>query len=159
MALLDFIVSTNFRSEEAGRVVVFPGDRRHRGYIVRSEAEELKIRAFLKMFFCAHASILLLGGLVASGWATDLRHVLDRHARHVLRTEAIFMGIYFLVVGVPYFLVWRSYKKAFVSFISPRDEVLVSGKRPRQQQVLLAVAMITFAIVILLGVILLLRTK
>lgn len=159
MGLLDLLVAPCFRDEKAGRVVIFPGDRRNRGYVVRSEAEELKIRAFLKMFFCAHASILLLGGLLASGWSTDLRHVLDRQAAHVLRTEGIFLGMYLLVVGVPYFLVWRTYKKAFVSFISPQDEVLVSGKRPRQQKVLLAVAMIAFAIAILLGVILLIRTK
>ena len=156
MGLLDLLVAPCFRDEKAGRVVIFPGDRRNRGYVVRSEAEELKIRAFLKMFFCAHASILLLGGLLASGWSTDLRHVLDRQAAHVLRTEGIFLGMYLLVVGVPYFLVWRSYEKAFVSFISPQDEVLVSGKRPRQRQV---VGMIVFAIAILLGVILLIRTK
>ena len=159
MALLDSIVSANFRSENAGRVVVFPGDRRHRGYLVKSQSEELKIRSFLKMFYCAHASILLLGGLLASGWSTDLRHVLDMQAAHVLRTEGIFLGIYFLVVGLPYFLVWRAYKKALLSFVSPQDEVLVSGKRPRQQQVLLAVGMIAFTIAILLGVILLIRTK
>jgi hypothetical protein len=159
MGLLDLLIRPCFRDEKAGRVVVFPGDRRHRGYLVRSEAEELKIRAFLKMFFCAHASILLLGGLLASGWATDVRRALDGQAAHVFRTEGIFLGMYLLVVGVPYFLVWRSYKKAFVSFISPQDEVLVSGKRPRQQQVLLAVGMIIFTIVILLGVILLIRTK
>ena len=54
MALLDSIVSANFRSENTGRVVVFPGDRRHRGYLVKSPAEELKIRSFLKMFYGAH---------------------------------------------------------------------------------------------------------
>jgi hypothetical protein len=156
MGLLDLLIRPCFRDEKVGRVVTFPGDRRNRGYVVRSEAEELKIRAFLKMFFCAHASILLLGGLLASGWSTDLRHVLNRQSTHVFRTEGIFLGIYLLVVGVPYFLVWRSYKKAFVSFISPQDEVLVSGKRPRQQQV---VGMIVFAIAILLGVILLILTK
>jgi hypothetical protein len=156
MGLLDLLIRPCFRDEKVGRVVTFPGDRRNRGYVVRSEAEELKIRAFLKMFFCAHASILLLGGLLASGWSTDLRHVLDRQSTRVFRTEGIFLGIYLLVVGVPYFLVWRSYKKAFVSFTSPQDEVLVSGKRPRQQQV---VGMIVFAIAILLGVILLILTK
>jgi hypothetical protein len=51
MALLDFIVDANFRSEAVGRVVVFPGDRRHRGYVVKSQAEELKIRSFLRMFY------------------------------------------------------------------------------------------------------------
>jgi hypothetical protein len=159
VGLLDLLIRPCFRDEKAGRVVVFPGDRRHRGYLVKSEVEEQKIRAFLKMFYCAHASILLLGGLLASGWSTDLRHVLDGQAAHALRTEGIFLGIYLFVVGVPYFLVWRTYKKSFVSFISPQDEVLLSGKRPRQQQVLLAVGMIVFTIAILLGVLLLIRTK
>jgi hypothetical protein len=158
MGLLDSIVAPCFRDEKVGRVVVFYGDRRNRGYLVKSELEEQKIRSFLKMFFCAHASILLLGGLLASGWSTDLRRVLDRQAAHALRAEGIFLGIYLLVVGVPYFLVWRSYKKAFVSFVSPQDEVLVSGKRSRQQ-VLLAAGMIVFAVAILFGVILLIRTK
>jgi hypothetical protein len=42
MALLDSIVGACFRDEKAGRVVVFSGDRRTRGYVVRSESEELK---------------------------------------------------------------------------------------------------------------------
>jgi hypothetical protein len=42
MGLLDSIVSNAFRDEKAGRVVVFSGDRRSRGYIVRSAAEEPK---------------------------------------------------------------------------------------------------------------------
>jgi hypothetical protein len=142
MALLDSIVSANFRSENAGRVVVFPGDRRHRGYLVRSQAEELKIRSFLKMFYYAHASILLLGGLLASGWSTDLRHVLDRQAEHVLRAEGIFLGIYLFVVGVPYFLVWRSYKKAFLSFVSAEDEVSVSGRSAGRRQILVVAGLI-----------------
>jgi hypothetical protein len=153
MGLLDLLVRPCFRDEKAGRVVVFPGDRRHRGYIVKSQAEEQKIRAFLKMFYCAHASILLLGGLLASGWATDLRHVLDRQAAHVLRTEGIFVGIYLLVVGVPYFLVWRSYKKEFVSFVSPEDEVLVSGRRVGRQQIFIAAGV--SAVAILLAILLL----
>jgi hypothetical protein len=44
-------------------------------------------------------------------------------------------------------------------FVSAEDEVLVSGKRPRHQQILFAVGMIAFALVILLGVMLLIRTK
>src|SRR5260370_35687917 len=105
MALLDSIVSANFRSEAVGRVVVFPGDRRHRGYVVKSQAEELKIRSFLKMFYYAHTSIFLLGGLLASDWSADLRHVLERQSEHVLRSEGIFPGIYFFVVVVHYLLV------------------------------------------------------
>ena len=49
-------------------------------------------------------------------------------AAHLLRTEGIYLGISLLVVGLPYFLLWRSYKKALLNFVSVQDEVLVSGK-------------------------------
>jgi hypothetical protein len=48
MGLLDALVSSCFRDDQAGRVVVLPVDRRIRGYLVKSEPDELKIRAFLK---------------------------------------------------------------------------------------------------------------
>ena len=129
MGLVDSIVGKSFRDEKAGRVVVFTGDRRNRGYVVKSESEELKIRSFLKMFYFAHFSILLLGMLVSNAWLTFIIHLqeLGRPAAHLLRTEGIYLGMYSLVVGLPYFLLWRSYKKALVSFVSAQDEVLVSG--------------------------------
>jgi hypothetical protein len=43
----------------------------------------------------------------------------------MFRAMCISLGLYLLVAGVPYFLLWKSYKKAFVSFVSPEDEVLV----------------------------------
>jgi hypothetical protein len=76
MAFLDSIVGACFRDEEAGRVVVFSGDRPTRGYVVRSESEELKIRSFLKMFYFAHFSILLLGYSLASEWSRGIYHAL-----------------------------------------------------------------------------------
>jgi hypothetical protein len=36
--------------------------------------------------------------------------------------------IFCLVEGLPFFLFWRSYKKALLSFASVHDEVLSSGK-------------------------------
>ena len=130
MGLVDSIVGKAFRDEKAGRVVVFAGDRRNRGYVVKSAAEELKIRSFLKMFSFAHLSILLLGGLLANAWSIFIVHLqeLGRPAAHLLRTEGIYLGISLLVVGLPYFLLWRSYKKALFNFVSVQDEVLVSGK-------------------------------
>jgi len=80
MALLDSIVGACFRDEKAGRVVIFSGDRRARGYIVRSESEELKIRSFLKMFYFAHFSILFPGYFLASEWSRDIYHALGRPA-------------------------------------------------------------------------------
>jgi hypothetical protein len=149
MALLDSIVNANFRSEKAGRVVVFPGDRHHRGYVIKSQAEELKIRSFLKMFYCAHVSVLVLGILVASCWSHDVVYALGRPALHVYRALAIFLGIYSVVVGAPYFLLWRTYKTAFLHFVSPEDEVVVSGKTAQRQYALVFVGLIALTLGIL----------
>jgi|SRR5271165_4559089 len=136
MGLFDSLVGRCFRDEIAGRVVVFPGDRRKRGYLVKSEAEGLKIASFIKMYFFAHLSIFILGYLLAYAWAMWLVYDLGRPAAHLFRTACIFLGIYGLVVGLPYLLLWSTYKKALLSFVSAQDEVLVSAKRPSQQRAL-----------------------
>ncbi len=160
MGLLDSIVGKSFRDEKAGRVVVFLWDRRHRGYVVKSDSEELKIRSFLKMFYAAHFSILLLGMLVANAWSAFIVHLqeLGRPAAHLLRTECIYLGVYSLVVGLPYFLLWRSYKKALVSFVSAQDEVLVSG-RSAGRQTWIALAVLTALVLAALGLFYLVRAK
>jgi len=159
MAFLDIMAGANFRNEAAGRVVVFPMGRRNRGYVVRSESEEQRIKSFLKMFYAAHFSILLLGYFLASEWSRELRYALGRPAAHLFRTAGISQGIYSLVVGIPYFLLWRSYKKAFLSFISPQDEVLV-GKPPRRPALIaLAVGLLAVAILFFLVAVYLIRTK
>jgi len=159
MGLLDTIVGRYFRDEKAGRVVAFPVDRRIRAYVVRSESEELKIRAFLKMYYCAEWSLQLVSLLLIVGCITELTDASENSRVHFVSSAAIFLGMYSLTVALPYFLLWRTFKKALLSFVSPQDEVVVSGKRPGQQQVLLAVGIIVFAIVILFGVILLTRAK
>ncbi len=160
MALLDSILDANFRDEKAGRVVVFPGGRRHRGYVVKSKAEESKIRSFLKMFFFAQISILILGYLLASEWSRELNYALGRPALHLFRVMGISAGIYGVVVMVPYFLLWRSYKKAFLSFTTPQDEVLVTGKAPGQRaRIQIAAVLIGFAVLFLIAGIWLTRAK
>jgi len=52
----------------------------------------------------------------------------------------ISLAVHSLVVGLPYFLLWRSYKKAFVSFVLPEDEVLVSGRRAGRQRIFIFIA-------------------
>jgi hypothetical protein len=59
MGLLDAIVEKYFRNENSGRVVALPVDGRIRGYAIKSESEERKIRAFLKMYQCAELSLQL----------------------------------------------------------------------------------------------------
>ena len=160
MGLINYLVGAQFRDENAGRVIVFPGDRAGRGYVVKSEAEESRIRAFLKMFYFAHLSILMLGNFLAMEWSTGLNHELGRPAAHFYRAMGIGVGIYFVVVGVPYLLLWRSYKKAFVSFTAAQDEVLVSGKSPGQQtQIYVGAGVAAFALLLAIGVFLLVRAK
>lgn len=155
MDLVDSIVGKSFRDEKAGRVVVFAGDRHNRGYLVKSDAEELKIRSFLKMFYFAHFSILLLGMLVANAWSAFIIHIhaFGRPDAHLLRTVSIFLAIYSLLVGAPYFLLWRSYKKAFLSFVSVQDEVLVSGRSGERQSWIVSLWLVAFGALILLGAI------
>jgi hypothetical protein len=136
MGVLDAFVSGAFRDEPAGRVVVFSGGRRNRGYVVRSEADELKIKSFLKMFYFAHFYILILGVMLANAWSTFVVHLdgMGRPAGHMVRDMSITVGVYCLVVGLPYILLWRSYKKALPSFVSSKDEVVVSGQSKGQRQ-------------------------
>ena len=160
MGLINYLVGAQFRDEKAGRVIVFPGDRAGRGYVVKSEAEESRIRAFLKMFYFAHLSILMLGNFLAMEWSTGLNHELGRPAAHFYRAMGIGVGIYFVVVGVPYLLLWRSYKKAFVSFASAQDEILVSGKAPGQQtRIFISAAVIALAALIAVALFVLVRPK
>ena len=162
MGVLDAIVSVAFRNEPAGRVVVFSGDRRNRGYVVRSEAEELKIKSFLKMFYFAHFYILILGMSLANAWSTFVIHMgrMGRPEGHVVRSMSIGVGVYCVVVGLPYVLLWRSYKKALPSFVSSQDEVVVSGQSKTQQRGKLVLVILGLALLIMgVGLVFLVRAK
>lgn len=159
MGFLDAVVGPSFRDDKAGRVVVFTGDRRNRGYLVRSQTEELKIKEFLKMFCFAQFAILWLGMLLSTAWSTDITNALGRPAAHILRTSCIFLGVYSLVVVFPILLLWRSFKKARFNFVSPQDEVLVSSKRPKSQLTPMAVGLFAVSILILLGIMLLVLAR
>ena len=157
MALLDLVVDANFRNEQAGRVVIFPGGRRNRGYLVKSESEELRIRSFLKMFYFAQLSIQLLGLLLALEWSRELSYALSRPFALFFRI-GVTLGFYFLVVGVPYWLLWRSYKKAFPSFVLVEDEVVLSGKGAGRRHWTVTAGVMALAILILLGALFLVRS-
>ena len=151
MGLLDSIVSNAFRDEKAGRVVVFSGDRRNRGYIVRSPAQELKIKSFLKMFYFAWLYILVLGPMLANAWSTFVLHLegLGRPIEHMARNMGIALGVYCGVVGLPSFFLWRSYKKALPSFVSAQDQVVVSGQTRRQRHWKLVLVILGLAFLVL----------
>jgi len=149
VGLIDALVNRSFRETPAGRAVVFSGDPRKRGYLVRSPGDEQKIRSFLKMFYFADLSILALGILLSQGCASWFAYGLyDRPARHLLGSVSIFVAIYCLVVGLPYALLWRAYKRALPSFTDPADEVSLTGiNAPGRQWILPVVA--GFALLIL----------
>jgi hypothetical protein len=152
MALLDSVVNANFRSEPAGRVVVFPGGHRDRGYVVKSLAEERKIKSFLGMFYYAHVATLVLGYLLAYSWARDLTDALGRPALHIYRTIGIFLGVYAVVAGLPYFLLWRFYKKAITSFVSSEDEVQVAARRSgARSYILISAGVVVLGLAIILA--------
>jgi hypothetical protein len=155
MSLIDALVSRSFRETPAGRVVVFSGDPRKCGYLVRSSADEQKIRSFLKMFYFAHLFILAFGILLSQVYASWFAYgSYDRPAHHLLGIVSISVAIYCLVVGVPYALLWRAYKQALLSFIDPADEVSLAGiSAPRRQWILLAV--VGFALLMLAAILLL----
>jgi hypothetical protein len=161
MSFLDLIVDANFRSENVGRVVVFSGVNRNRGYLVKSPADELRIKSFLKMFYFAHFAILWLGILLSSAWSTFVNHILRKPEDHFARSMAVFIGTYCLVAGLPYWLLWRSFKKSIFTFVSAQDEVVVSGTSPSQRRWrLVAFCIAAFAALIMaIGVLLLVRAK
>jgi hypothetical protein len=64
------------------------------------------------------------------------------------------------VVGLPYVLLWRSYKKALPSFVSSQDEVVVSGQSKRQQRGKLVLVILGLALLIMgVGLVFLVRAK
>jgi hypothetical protein len=153
MGLLEAAIRRHFRDEKVGRVVVFARGGRDRGYIVNPGPEEAKIISFLKMFYFAEYSILLLGSSLAFAWSiffTNLQS-LGGPESHVVRTVGIYLGIYTLLVGIPDWLLWRSYKKSFSSFVSAEHEVAVSrGAVGRQAWIAWAVAALALAILALI---------
>jgi hypothetical protein len=121
MGLVDAVVNRSLRETPAGRVVVFSSDARKRGYLVRSPAEEQKIRSFLQMFYFAHLYILVFGLMLSQGCVSWLAYgSFNRPAYHLLVSLSICLAIYSLVVGLPYALLWRAYQRALPSFTAPR---------------------------------------
>jgi hypothetical protein len=155
MGLVDAIVDRSFRDTQSGRVVVFTGDRRRRGYLVRSVAEEKKIRSFLKMFYFAHLYILVFGTMFSQGLASSFSYgSFGRPAHHLLGSVSFFVGIYLLMVGLPYALLWRAYKQALTSFTAPADEVLLTASEASGRQWILP-AVVGFALLILAAILVL----
>ena len=110
------------------------------------------------MYHSAELLLQLVSLLLTIGWITNLVDA-DTSAAHLLKGGAIFLVIYSLVVALPYVFLRRAYNKALLNFVSADDEVSLSGQRPKPQQVLIRVVLVVFAIAVLLGIMLLVRSK
>jgi hypothetical protein len=135
---------------------VFSGESRKRGYAVKSVAEEMRIKSFLKMFYFAHLYIAVFGVMLSQGCALWFAYgSFDRPAHHLLGSVSIFLGFYLLMVGAPYALLWRAYKRALTSFTAPADEVLLMEiEASRRRWILPAVvgfALLIFAAILVLA--------
>jgi len=153
MGLLDYFVDPCFRNEKAGRVVVL--DRRDRGYLVRSPAEELKIRSFLKMYRFADLVIRFLGLFLTLAWLSEFHY---RRAE-LFRDVCIFTAVYSVIALLPELLLARSYKKELLSFVSPQDEVSISGKVEMRQKLPIILGVVAASILAMVGIILLTWSK
>jgi hypothetical protein len=159
MGLIDFIADRSFRDDQAGRVVIFGGNFRSRGYRVGTKAEELKIKSFIKMFAFAQLSIQLLGMYLAMEWSRELNEVLGRPAKHLVRSLFVYLGIYTVVVLLPLWLLWRSHKKERLNFVSAQDEVVVTSKAPRDKRFYQVIGVAVFFFLIAAGVVFLIRFR
>ncbi len=119
MGLLDSIVSRSFRDDPAGRVVVLGGELRGRGYLVKSKADELKIKSFIKMFIFAELSLQMLGLWLALAWIGQYSDARDR-AGHLLRAICVFAGIYSVIVILPLLLLGGPIKRSASASFRPR---------------------------------------
>ena len=154
MRLIDILVNRSFRDDPQGRVVVFDGVDHGRGYRLRSADDELRIRAFLRMYVFAELAIQLLGTLLVAAWLSSVfgpagRPTLDRE----LLRGGFFLGTYALVVGLPFTLMWKAYRQAVPSFVSPGDAVPVSWQPMDRTQRIGLTVLVLLALAAVLAII------
>ena len=154
MGFIDLLVNRSFRDEQAGRVVVFDGIGRGRGYLLRSTGDEQRIRAFLRMYVSAELAIQLLGTLLVAAWLSSVfgsagRPTLERE----LMRGGFFLAAYALVVGLPFLLMWRAYRQAVPSFVAPADAVAVSWQPMDRTQRIALTLLVLLALALVLAIV------
>ena len=160
MSFLDVAVARAFRDEPAGRVVVPVGLRQRRGYLIRSSADEHKIRAFLKLFLFAQMAIQTLGMLAAFGVTNVGRQWNQAATLHdVIVMVVSFVVAYGLLAVLPLVLLFATYRRALMSFFSAQDEVAVGPAPAAQARWLLIAAMAGVTLLLALGLWLAIRAR
>jgi hypothetical protein len=160
MSFLDVAVAPAFRDEPAGRVVVPVGLRRRRGYLVRSSADEPKIRAFLKLFVFAQMTIQTLGMVAAFGVANVGRQWNEAATLHDVIVMALsFVVAYALLAVLPLVLLFATYRHALTGFFSAQDEVAVGPAPIAQARWLLIAAVLGITLLLAIGIWLAIRAR
>ena len=140
MGFVDFVVNRHFRDEKAGRVVVISTGVRNRGYLVGSAGDEQRMRGFLKMFLFAQFSLQTLGLMLVCTWVSSLGWQAGKPTlEHELVRGGVFLAAYALIVGLPFFFLFRAFRKAVPSFVSLENEVPLS-RRPMARSAWIAIA-------------------
>ncbi|MBV8145382.1 MAG: hypothetical protein JO184_10285 [Gammaproteobacteria bacterium] len=154
MGFIDVLVNRSFRNDQQGRVVVFDGVGQGRGYLLRSTADEQRIRAFLRMYVFAELAIQLLGTLLVAAWLSSVFGATGRPTveRELLR-GGFFLAAYTVVVGVPFYLMWRAYRQAVPSFVSAADAVAVSWQPMDRTQRIALTLLVLLALAAVLAII------
>lgn len=130
MGFIDFTVNRFFRDEPQGRVVLLDGAIRGQGYLVRSAGDEHRIRAFLRMYVFAWLAIQILGTLLVTAWLSSFLGATGTPTLERELTRAgFFLASYAVVVGLPFFFLFRAYRQALPTLVSPADVVTIS-RRP-----------------------------
>ena len=154
MGIVDILVNRSFRDDQQGRVVVFDGVGQGRGYRLRSTEDEVRIRAFLRMYVFAELAIQLLGTLLVAAWLSSVFGSTGRPTveRELMR-GGFFLAAYTLVVGLPFFVMWRTYRQAVPSFVSPADAVTVSWQPMDRTQRIGLTVLVLLALAAVLAII------
>jgi hypothetical protein len=160
MSFLDVALAPAFRDEPAGRVVVPLGLRRRRGYLIRSSADEQKIRAFLKLFLFAQMTLQTLGMLAAFGLTNVGRQWnAAENAHDVIVMIVSFVVAYGLLAVLPLVLLFALYRRALASFFAAEDEVAVGPAPLTQARRYLFSAVFGVTLLLALGIWLAIRAR
>jgi hypothetical protein len=122
--MMDYAIEAHFRKDQSGRLVFIPFSRKGKGYFVESTADEMKIRAFVKIFRSAMQLISWLS--FPSIFVPAI--ILDDYAGLSPRGHrlAIALGVplfFWLVLSALAWMIWSSYKGAMPTLTSSLREV------------------------------------
>lgn len=144
---IDYQVECQFRKDPAGRVVFFPFGAKKQGYFLESQADEEKIKTYLRKYrgTAMVISLLVSPSIYVPNLLLDLYG--STRQMHSRLTTLLELSVFVMVVFLAFsWTQWVSYKQAMLSFTTTLTEIgpeLRPGlsqvcERPRVQRLVLA---------------------